>query len=73
MQFIWETFNLLDYQRGSDFGNPQPIKFSDILSYSALSGFEFESWEVETLIALDRLKLNQMYSDMEKERQKSSK
>lgn len=73
MAFLWETFNLLDYQRGSDFGSPQPIKFSDILAYSTLSGFELESWEVETLIALDKLKLNQVYSDMEKERKSQSK
>ena len=70
---VWDIFILLDSVRSTDFGNPNPINFTEIQSYSNLSGIEFESWEIELIMALDRLKLNQVRKEMQDQQSKGKK
>ena len=70
---VWDIFILLDSVRSTDFGNPNPVNFTEIQSYSNLSGIEFESWEIELIMALDRLKLNQVRKEIQDQQSKGNK
>lgn len=50
---ILEWFWTLDAGRGSNGFGANPISYSDILAWAALSGAEPEPWEVGAIKALD--------------------
>lgn len=66
-------FSILSDQRTTDFGKPNPIPVSEILACAQAYGIELEDWEFELILAFDKLKLNQIYSDMQAEQNKGKK
>lgn len=66
-------FSILSDQRTTDFGKPNPIPVSEILACAKAYGIELEDWEFELILAFDKLKLNQIYSDMQAEQNKGKK
>lgn len=70
---IWRMFNILNDQRTTDFGKPNPIPVSEILACASAYGIELETWEFELILAFDKLKLSQVYSEMEAEQAKGKK
>lgn len=70
LSYLWKLFTVLSDQRTTDFGNPNPLRISDIMYCASIYGIELEEWEFELIIAFDKLKLNQIYSDMEAKQSK---
>lgn len=68
---IWKLFSILSDQRNTDFGKPNPIRISDIVACASIYNIELEDWEFELIIAFDKLKLNQIYSEMKQEQERN--
>ena len=50
---VWTTFIRLHNRRGSSGFGPSPILWSDIDSFTRLSGFVLAPWELEIIEDLD--------------------
>lgn len=70
---VWKLFSILSDQRSTDFGKPNPIQISDIIACAKIYNLELEDWEFELIIAFDKLKLSQIYSEMKAEQDKGNK
>lgn len=70
---LWKIFSILSDQRTTDFGKPNPIPVSEILACASVYSIELLDWEFELIVAFDKLKLNQIYSDMKAEQDKGNK
>ena len=73
LSHLWKIFSILSDQRSTDFGKPNPIQVQDIVACAAIYNIELEDWEFELIIAFDKLKLNQIYSDIKAEQDKGNK
>lgn len=53
LAYLLDAFAELTAARGSGFGSPQPISWSDMAAWSRLTGQPLAPWEAQALRALD--------------------
>ena len=73
LMHLWKIFSILSDQRSTDFGKPNPLQVPDILACAAVYNIELEDWEFELIIAFDKLKMNQIHSEIKAEQDKGKK
>ena len=53
LDYLWEIFIKLSNTRGQGFDDPLPITYSEIKSWSEMTGTEIYPWEVDAVKRLD--------------------
>lgn len=54
---LWDSFLLMHGGRGAGMAGPDPIGPAGLLAWQQLHDVQFTPWEIDTLLALDRVAL----------------